>query len=142
MSQQPSPNRTIEPLVTPLGGTCGYPIPDLVLDKALPWLGDRWSAGDRTLISCAAGQSRSVSLAIGALIQAEGLPLLAACEEVFRAIPGAYPHPRVLVSVARRCGTEVDLLLLEAIFDSPTLTLDPLAIGWPQSLLEESVSNS
>ena len=74
------------------------PIPTPILEKAFAWLSDRWDNGDNILISCTAGESRSVAIAIGLLSLKTELDFIGSCELVFQKMPSAYPHPQVLVS--------------------------------------------
>jgi len=66
------------------------------------------SKGQRILISCAAGESRSVSIAICATSLFESMEFYDACKVVFKAIPRAYPHPNPLVSVGKCVKSEIE----------------------------------
>jgi hypothetical protein len=91
-------------------------IDDDVYGSATNWLLDAWRRGEKILISCAAGESRSVSIAIGFLVLSEGLPFDEACKVVFNAIPTAYPHPQTLSSVAGHCGIELTYERIKSIY--------------------------
>ncbi len=80
------------------------PIPFECLDEAQTWLAGHWERGHRILISCAAGESRSVAMAACLLALKTDAGFYGACEEVFTKVPGAYPHPNNLVSAANYCG--------------------------------------
>ena len=94
----------------------GAPIPELLFRQAQDWLGDRWDRGSRILISCAAGHSRSVTMAI-ALLKTKGrMAFVDAANEVMARVPAAYPHPHVLASAARFCGEALNLEEAQSLF--------------------------
>lgn len=115
----------------------GFTPPQPTLDAALAWAAQRWPAG-RLLVSCAAGQSRSVSLAIGVLIRQESSSLVDAAHEVIASVPRARPHPLVLVGVARACGLDPELAELRAIYDA--LDLETHELGWPDATLRAALA--
>jgi len=90
------------------------------------------------LVSCAAGQSRSVSLAIGVLIRQESSSLVDAAHEVIAGVPRARPHPLVLVGVARACDLDPELAELRAIYDA--LDLETHELGWPDATLRAALA--
>ena len=94
----------------------GAPIPEHLFRQAQDWLGKRWVAGNKILISCAAGHSRSVTMAIALLGSKGPLRFLDAACEVMDRVPEAYPHPHVLVSAARYCGETLNLEDLQTVF--------------------------
>jgi hypothetical protein len=110
--------------------------PPETLRAALDWSTRRWPAG-RLLVSCAAGQSRSVSLCVGILIEREGVSLVDAAHEVIAGVPRARPHPLVLVGVARACGHDPDLAQLREIYDA--LDLETHELGWPDASLRAAL---
>jgi predicted phosphodiesterase len=110
-------------------------IPPQILSTAFSWLKSHWEKNHRILISCGAGESRSVSIAIGLLSIAEQMPFLQACRIVFQAIPKAYPHPKTLLSVANHCDASLNMDRLRDIYDS---ILNPPPFPWPTSELEEA----
>src|SRR5690348_7073095 len=78
----------------------GLPIPPEQFKQCMEWLQKRWSNGGHILISCAAGESRSVSMAIALLAVSEERPFLTVTAEVISKVPRAYPHPITLASAA------------------------------------------
>ena len=80
----------------------GMPIPKELFQTAQDWLAAHWDSGFKILISCAAGQSRSVTMAIALLSRKDGLSVLDAAHDVIARVPGAYPHPSVLNSAAEQ----------------------------------------
>jgi hypothetical protein len=71
----------------------GEPLLPDVIDRGLNFVEQHRQAGDRVLIACSAGVSRSVVFAVGALRRAEGLSLL----DAFRAIHTI--HPRAMPDI-------------------------------------------
>jgi len=67
-------------------------------------------------VSCAAGESRSVSISIGAIAIFESMIFPDACKLVFNAVQGAYPHPSTLVSVGNYCKASLNLDELKNIY--------------------------
>lgn len=114
----------------------GAPIPNRILAQAYEWLGFHWEKDHKILISCAAGESRSVSMAVGLLFLKAGLPFSDACESVFLKIPGAYPHPKTLVSVAVFCGVNLDMETLRKIYDKIEF---PPPFPWENTDLAEAL---
>lgn len=94
----------------------GIPVPEEVFRPAQAWLAGHWDRGAKILISCAAGQSRSVTMAIALLGRKGGLSFLEAANDVIRRVPGAYPHPHVLASAARFSGAPLRASELAAIY--------------------------
>jgi hypothetical protein len=113
------------------------PIPLQVLDSAFSWLKHHWQKGHRVLISCTAGESRSISLAIGFLAVTGPMAFMDACRRVFSAVPGAYPHPMPLLSVANYCGAVIDIDELSVVYDS--IQNQP-PFPWPISELQRAVA--
>jgi len=94
----------------------GMPVPEKVFRPAQEWLCMHWDRGAKILISCAAGQSRSVTMAIALLARKGGLSFFDSTREVIRRVPGAYPHPHVLASAARLSGAPLSADELETIY--------------------------
>ena len=94
----------------------GMPIPKELFQTAQDWLAAHWDSGFKILISCAAGQSRSVTMAIALLSRKDGLSVLDAAHDVIARVPGAYPHPYVLSSAAVFSGQPLPLSELQGIY--------------------------
>ena len=75
-----------------------------------------WDQGNRILISCAGGASRSVTMAIALLSLKAGVTFLSATAEAIEKIPAAYPHPLVLLSASYLCGEPLTLAELRRVF--------------------------
>jgi hypothetical protein len=114
-------------------------IPRDLFRKAQDWLDQHWDAGSRILVSCVAGQSRSVTMAVAMLARRSGRPFVEVAREVVAAVPSAYPHPRLLVSAARHCGQPIDLAELRTIFESVRVQH---RYPWPDTLLEEAAADA
>jgi predicted phosphodiesterase len=112
-------------------------IPLQILESAYEWLSDHWDKNNRILISCAAGESRSVSIAIGLFTLKTGMTLTDACKVCFSAIPPAYPHPQPLISVARYCSCRLKLNELREIYK---LILVPPPFLWSENDLIEALA--
>ena len=94
----------------------GAPIPEELFRTAQDWLGAHWDSGFKILISCAAGQSRSVTMAIALLNWKGGLSFVDAAHDVMGRVPGAYPHPYVLASASLFAGEPLPLSELQGIY--------------------------
>ena len=95
------------------------------------------SKGQRILISCAAGESRSVSIAICATSLFESMEFYDACKVVFKAIPRAYPHPNPLVSVGKYCKASLHKKQLRNIY---SLVSFPPPFPWQEEELDNALS--
>lgn len=114
----------------------GAPIPEDRFRRAQWWLGWHWDHGARILISCAAGQSRSVTMAIALLKTKGALRFLDAVHEVINRVPGAYPHPFLLASAARHCGETLDLEALRSVYAA--VKVQP-PYPWSEDLMREAL---
>jgi hypothetical protein len=94
----------------------GVPIPEALFHTAQGWLAAHWDSGRKILISCAAGRSRSVTMAIALLSRKGGLSFLEAANEVISRVPDAYPHPYVLASAAFFSGEPLQLEQLQSLY--------------------------
>ena len=94
----------------------GVPIPTDLFQQAQHWLTTHWDAGSKILISCAAGQSRSVTMAIALVSRKARMPFLDAALDVIAHVPGAYPHPSVLASAAAFSGQPVQFEQLLKVY--------------------------
>lgn len=94
----------------------GVGIPRNVFDRAQGWLANHWDAGSKILISCAAGQSRSVTMAIALVSAKARVSFLHAALDVVRRVPGTYPHPHVLASAAAYSGKPLRLEELQSVY--------------------------
>jgi len=115
----------------------GMPIPEDAFHPAQDWLAAHWDSGAKILISCAAGQSRSVTMAIALLARKAGPGFLEAAREVIRAVPGAYPHPHVLVSASAFCGQLLQLQELQDLYGSVAV---PPRYPWSPELLQQAAA--
>jgi hypothetical protein len=113
------------------------PIPEQILESAYEWLGGHWDKGHRILISCAAGESRSVSIAIGLLTLKKEISFVDSCKLCFSAIPPAYPHPQTLISVARYCDCRLNLNELREIYGFIKM---PPPFPWSENDLIEALA--
>lgn len=104
----------VEVIATPFPD--GSPIPEELFHTAQDWLAKHWDSGCKILISCAAGQSRSVTMAIALINRKGGLNFLDAAHEVISRVPGAYPHPDVLASAARFSGRPLQFAELCSVY--------------------------
>jgi hypothetical protein len=94
----------------------GMPVPPDLFHRAQDWLAAHWDAKAKILISCAAGQSRSVTMAIALLSRKGGLRFIDAAHDVILRVPDAYPHPQVLASAARHSGTVLQAAEMVALY--------------------------
>ena len=115
----------------------GAPIPKALFDEAQNWLLGYWHSGSKILISCAGGQSRSVTMAIALLCIQSGSRFMGSVLEVMSRIPDAYPHPHVLVSAAKHCGDPLHLHELESIYAQVQKTPP---YPWPAELMQDAIN--
>jgi hypothetical protein len=115
----------------------GAPIPKDLFHSAQGWLAGHWDSGCKILISCAAGQSRSVTMAIALLARKSGQPFLAVAQDVIARVPDAYPHPYVLVSAAAFCNQPLRLEELEQLYAAAP---NQPAYPWSRELLSDAAS--
>jgi hypothetical protein len=106
----------VDVLATPFSD--GAPIPPELFHKAQNWLALHWDSGDKILISCAAGQSRSVTMAMALLSRKAHLKFVDAAHEVVARVPTAYPHPYILASAASLCGQPFRAEELQSVYAS------------------------
>lgn len=114
----------------------GLPIPRELFLAAQEWLAKHWDSGSKILISCAAGQSRSVTMAIALIHRKGGLNFLDAAHEVISRVPGAYPHPDVLASAAEFSGRALEFAELQSVYAA--IRNQP-PYPWSLELLQEAV---
>jgi protein-tyrosine phosphatase len=70
----------------------GEPLPTEKLQQGVSFVRDQLAASRRVLIACGAGISRSVTFAIAALHEEEGISLLDAFYDIHSIHPDALPH--------------------------------------------------
>lgn len=114
------------------------PIPLECLDEAQTWLSEHWDRGHKILVSCAAGESRSVAMAACLLTLKTEADFYLACEEVLSKVPGAYPHPSILVSAAAYCGQILDFDRLKNLYLK--IPAQP-PFPWTDDILKEALTN-
>lgn len=125
----------------------GQRVPLEVLDRAITWGRARLDRGDRLLVSCAAGRSRSPTVAMGILARQEHLSFAEAFREVIGALPGASPHPLVLGSLARLLASPLEATLLADLYAEAdhvvacTLPWEQ-SVPWEDELISEAVELS
>lgn len=111
------------------------PIQTGIMDSAYSWLITHLKKNHRVLISCSAGESRSVSIAIGLLTLSAQISFIEVCRKVFSVIPNAYPHPRTLLSVASYCKRT---LKMEQVIEIYEKLVNQPPFPWRPSELEEA----
>ncbi|HEV8096364.1 MAG TPA: dual specificity protein phosphatase [Burkholderiales bacterium] len=117
----------------------GIPIPEALFHTAQDWLAAHWDSGCKILISCAAGRSRSVTMAIALLNRKGGLSFLEAANDVISRVPDAYPHPYVLASAARFSGRALEFAELQSVYAA--IPKQP-AYPWSLELVQEAASRA
>ena len=127
----------VQVMATPFAD--GAPIPKDLFNSAQDWLAGHWDARAKILISCAAGQSRSVTMAIALIARKAGPDFIEAAREVIRTVPGAYPHPHVLVSASALCGRPLQLRELQALYAG--VPVQP-PYPWSLELLQEAAAQA
>jgi len=122
--------------VKPLPFEDAIPVPESIFEEAREWLSGQWDQGKKILISCTAGESRSVSMAIGLLYVKEKGNFLTFSREACSLVRGAYPHPAVLASVATHLNVGVKFDELKDLYLS--IKIQP-PVPWSDELLLSSL---
>jgi|SRR5436190_3974003 len=117
----------------------GAPIAKDLFNSTQDWLAGHWDSRAKILISCAAGHSRSVTMAIALIARKAGPDFLEAAREVIRVVPGAYPHPHVLVSASAFCGQPLRLQELQELYAGVP---DQPRYPWSPELLQEAAAQA
>jgi hypothetical protein len=117
----------------------GMPIPQPLFRDAQAWLDAHWDKGHKILISCAAGKSRSITMAIALLYRKSKGSFRDAVREVLSRIPDAYPHPHVLMSASKYCAAPLSSAELRGIYSE--VKVQP-PYPWADELLQEAVAQS
>ena len=112
-------------------------IPKGILDNANGWLSVKWKNGEHILISCAMGESRSVSMAINLLLLKTNQTFEEACALLFSKIPKAYPHPKVLASVAIYHNLDLSVEILRDVYSKVQIFYP---FPWTDADFKEAVS--
>lgn len=103
----------------------GQPLEAAALERGIAFIRQQKAAGHIVLSACGAGISRSVTFAMGALIEEEDLPLFDSYREIIALHPEALPHPELIRSLAAYYGEDLSLADawdgLLAVQDDPTL---------------------
>lgn len=79
----------------------GVPLPENAFRRGLSFILLEHQLGRNILIACAAGISRSVTFAIAALRETEGVPLVEAYGEIVKKNTMALPHPVLWLSLCK-----------------------------------------
>jgi len=87
----------------------GVPLPDHLLRQGVDFVLSAQQRGQTVLIACGAGISRSVTFAVAALKEAEGLSLLQAVQTVKKHHPESLPHPALWESLCAYYGKEIPI---------------------------------
>jgi len=112
------------------------PIPREMFFEGQNWLSYHWDSGNKILISCSAGESRSVVMAIGLLYSKEGGNFVRVCHDVCSEVRGAYPHPAILASAAAHCHVILSLDEMRELYAS--IRSQP-PFPWTERLLMDSL---
>ena len=90
----------------------GAPLRREALTNGIAFVRSEYEKGNRVLIACGAGISRSVTFAIAALKEEESLTLLDSFREIARAHPDGMPHPELWRSLCEYYGEDVPFLVM------------------------------
>ena len=101
----PVPQDEIESFFLPLED--GVPISERSFQQAIGFVASHKAVDRPVLIACAMGISRSVTLAIAAVKELEGVSLAEALAIVRQAHGEARPHPVLWQSLCQRYGEEI-----------------------------------
>jgi len=81
-----------------------------VLPNGVAFVRSEYAQGNRVLIACGAGISRSVAFAIAALKEEENLNLVDAFHEIAKVHPEGMPHPELWQSLCDYYGENMSFL--------------------------------
>lgn len=116
----------------------GVLIPKVLFDEAREWFLRHWESGSKILVSCAGGQSRSVTMSAALLSMATHVGFYDCIREVLSRVPGAYPHPYVLVSAASHCNSPLDFETVKGLYAS---IKDQPPYPWSVELMAQAVDS-
>jgi hypothetical protein len=92
------------------------------IKKGVNFIREQKALGKTVLVACGAGQSRSVTFSIAALMEEENLELFEAYREIYLRHRGAEPHHELIISLSAYYGKPMELLevweSLHAVRDS------------------------
>ena len=88
----------------------GVPLRPEALANGVAFVRSEYALGNRVLVACGAGISRSVTFAIAALKEEEGLTLLNAFREIAKVHPNGMPHPELWQSLCQYYGEDTSFL--------------------------------
>jgi hypothetical protein len=91
----------------------GEPIPHEALRQGIAFIRAQKAAGNRVLVACGAGISRSSTFALAALAEEENIDVFEAYREVLLKHPDALPNPFLFESLCNY--REMNLPLLEVV---------------------------
>jgi protein-tyrosine phosphatase len=77
----------------------GVPLQPELLARGVNFVRAEYAGGSHVLVACGAGISRSVTFAISALKEEEGISLLEAYRSILKSHPSAMPHPTLWQSL-------------------------------------------
>ena len=88
----------------------GVPLRSTALANGVAFVRSEYAQGNRVLIACGAGISRSVTFATAALKEEENLSLVDAFREIVKVHPEGMPHPVLWQSLCDYYGEDVPFL--------------------------------
>lgn len=88
----------------------GVEIPLNLLQQGVDFIRRHHTANHTILVACGAGRSRSVSFAVAALKEIEGIGLREALDIIKRRHPDAMPHPKLWQSLCDYYGEDTPFL--------------------------------
>lgn len=88
----------------------GAPLRPGVLPNGVAFVRSEYTKGNRVLVACGAGISRSVTFAVAALKEEENLSLIDALRAVIEVHPSGMPHPHLWQSLCDYYGEDVPFL--------------------------------
>jgi hypothetical protein len=80
------------------------------IKKGVSFIREQKALGKTVLVACGAGQSRSVTFGIAALMEEESLELFDAYREIYLRHRGAEPHHELILSLSAYYGKPMELL--------------------------------
>ncbi len=95
----------------------GEPMTNAQIKKGVEFILLHHTLKNTILVACGAGISRSVTFAMGALMEIESLSIKDAYRAVYVTHPDAMPNPYLLVSLAKYHGQSMDIFEAAQLVD-------------------------
>ncbi|HEX2618816.1 MAG TPA: dual specificity protein phosphatase [Phototrophicaceae bacterium] len=79
-----------------------------MIERGTDYVVAQHNAGQKVLVACGAGISRSTTFTMATLMRLEGLELFETYRQILAVHPQAFPHPELCISLGRVYGLELN----------------------------------